>query len=50
MAPDVIVLSPAICAWHTRRETAKRMTWEQNDKHLTLLFLETGTHADIFGW
>ena len=26
------------------------MTWEQNDKKLTLLFLETGTHADIFGW
>ena len=26
------------------------MTWEQNDKQLTLLFLETGIHADIFGW
>ncbi|MBR3522420.1 MAG: type II toxin-antitoxin system YafQ family toxin [Prevotella sp.] len=24
------------------------MTWEQNDQQLTLLFLRTGTHADIF--
>ena len=22
--------------------------WEQNDTELTLLFLETGTHADLF--
>jgi len=26
------------------------MTWEQHDRELTLLFLETGTHADLFGW
>ena len=26
------------------------MTWEQHDNELTLLFLQTGTHADIFGW
>ncbi|MBR6057766.1 MAG: type II toxin-antitoxin system YafQ family toxin [Victivallales bacterium] len=25
------------------------MVWEQNDITLTLLFLQTGTHADIFG-
>ena len=26
------------------------MTWEQNVNELTLLFLQTGTHADLFGW
>ena len=25
------------------------MTWEQNDRELTLLFLKTGTHSDLFG-
>ena len=24
------------------------MTWEQNDTELTLLFLQTGTHSDLF--
>ena len=24
------------------------MVWEQNDECLTLLFLQTGTHSDIF--
>ena len=24
------------------------MTWEQNDIELTLLFLQTGTHSDLF--
>ena len=24
------------------------MTWEQNDTQLTLLFLRTGTHSDLF--
>ncbi len=24
------------------------MVWEQNDTELTLLFLNTGTHADLF--
>ena len=24
------------------------MTWNQNDTELTLLFLQTGTHADLF--
>ena len=24
------------------------MVWEQNDEKLTLLFLETGTHSDLF--
>ena len=26
------------------------MTWQQDDYELTLLFLQTGTHVDIFGW
>ena len=25
------------------------MIWEQNDKELTLLFLESGTHSDLYG-
>ena len=25
------------------------MVWEQNDQEFTLLMLETGTHADLFG-
>ena len=25
------------------------MVWEQNDNELTLLFLQTGTHSDLFG-
>lgn len=24
------------------------MTWEQNEEQLTLLFLQTGTHSDLF--
>ena len=24
------------------------MTWNQNDTELTLLFLRTGTHSDLF--
>lgn len=24
------------------------MVWEQNDEQLTLLFLQTGTHSDLF--
>ncbi len=24
------------------------MTWQQNDSELTLLFLQTGTHSDLF--
>lgn len=25
------------------------LVWEQNDKELTLLMLNTGTHSDVFG-
>ena len=36
--------------WECHIEPNWLMTWEQNDNELTLLFLQTGTHADIFGW
>ena len=36
--------------WERHIEPNWLMTWEQNDNELTLLFLQTGTHSDIFGW
>ena len=36
--------------WECHIQPNWLMTWEQHDKELTLLFLETGTHADLFGW
>ena len=36
--------------WECHIEPNWIMTWEQNDTELTLLFLQTGTHSDIFGW
>ncbi len=35
--------------WECHIEPDWLMVWEQNDKELTLLFLQTGTHADLFG-
>ena len=34
--------------WECHIEPDWLMIWEQNDTELTLLFLETGTHADLF--
>ena len=34
--------------WECHIEPDWLMTWEQNDTELTLLFLQTGTHSDIF--
>ena len=34
--------------WECHIEPDWLMTWEQNDRELTLLFLETGTHSDLF--
>lgn len=34
--------------WECHIEPDWLMTWEQNDMELTLLFLQTGTHADLF--
>ena len=36
--------------WECHIEPNWLMTWEQNNNELTLLFLQTGTHSDIFGW
>ena len=35
--------------WECHIEPDWLMVWEQNDAKLTLLFLQTGTHADVFG-
>ena len=34
--------------WECHIDPDWLMTWEQNDTELTLLFLRTGTHSDIF--
>lgn len=36
-------------AWECHIEPDWLLVWEQNDKELTLLMLDTGTHSDIFG-
>ena len=34
--------------WECHIQPNWLMTWEQNDTQLTLLFLQTGTHSDLF--
>ena len=34
--------------WECHIEPDWLMTWNQSDTELTLLFLQTGTHADLF--
>ncbi|MBO4613162.1 MAG: type II toxin-antitoxin system YafQ family toxin [Bacteroidaceae bacterium] len=34
--------------WECHIEPDWLMIWEQNDTQLTLLFLQTGTHSDLF--
>ena len=34
--------------WECHIEPDWLMTWLQNDTELTLLFLQTGTHSDLF--
>ena len=34
--------------WECHIEPDWLMVWEQNDDIFTLLFLETGTHSDLF--
>lgn len=34
--------------WECHIQSDWLMTWEQNDTQLTLLFLQTGSHADLF--
>lgn len=34
--------------WECHIQSDWLMTWKQNDTELTLLFLQTGTHSDLF--
>ena len=34
--------------WECHIQPDWLMTWQQNDNQLTLLFLQTGTHSDLF--
>lgn len=34
--------------WECHIQPDWLMTWNQNDTELTLLFLQTGTHSDLF--
>lgn len=34
--------------WECHIQPDWLMTWQQNDTKLTLLFLQTGTHSDLF--
>lgn len=34
--------------WECHIQPDWLMTWKQNDTELTLLFLQTGTHSDLF--
>jgi len=34
--------------WECHIQPDWLMTWEQNDTQFTLLFLQTGTHSDLF--
>ena len=34
--------------WECHIQPDWLMIWEQNDKQLTLLFLESGTHSDLY--
>lgn len=36
-------------AWECHIEPDWLLVWEQDDDNLTLLFIDTGTHSDIFG-
>ena len=35
--------------WECHIEPDWLMTWEQDEIKLTLLFIQTGTHSDLFG-
>lgn len=34
--------------WECHIQPDWLMTWQQNDTRLTLLFMQTGTHSDLF--
>lgn len=35
--------------WECHIQNDWLLIWEQNDTTLTLLFIDTGTHSDLFG-
>ena len=42
------LVNPKTETWECHIQPDWLMTWEQNDNQLTLLFLQTGTHSDLF--
>ena len=40
--------SQKVDTWECHIQPDWLMTWQQNDTELTLLFLQTGTHSDLF--
>ena len=46
--PHKLVGKDYIGLWECHIQPDWLMTWQQNDNELTLLFLQTGTHSDLF--
>lgn len=42
------LINQKIETWECHIQPDWLMTWEQNNTELTLLFLQTGTHSDLF--
>ncbi|MBO4840521.1 MAG: type II toxin-antitoxin system YafQ family toxin [Bacteroidaceae bacterium] len=42
------LINQKIETWECHIRPDWLMTWEQNNTELTLLFLQTGTHSDLF--
>ncbi len=42
------LVNQKVATWECHIQPDWLMTWQQNDTELTLLFLQTGTHADLF--
>lgn len=42
------LVNQKVDTWECHIEPDWLMTWQQNDTELTLLFLQTGSHSDLF--
>lgn len=42
------LVNQSVDTWECHIQPDWLMTWQQNDMELTLLFLQTGTHSDLF--
>jgi mRNA interferase YafQ len=42
------LVNQSVETWECHIQPDWLMTWQQNDTVLTLLFLQTGTHSDLF--